>query len=75
LQPHPRACAERSKTDPLDNPRAILAAFQCALDTTDPEPPSGPERWLDAVDRSTAAHQAVERQQGRELDRGLGIPL
>jgi len=45
------------------------------LDPTDPEPPSGPERWLDAVDRSTAAHRAVERQQGRELDRGLGISL
>lgn len=63
------------KTDPLDNPRAILAASPYALAQTDPELPSGPERWLDAVDRSTAAHQAIERQQARELDRGLGISL
>ncbi len=65
-----------SELDPLDHATALIAA---ARDTTDDLPgidsPVGPDRWLDAVDRSVAAHRVLEQQRSRELDHDLGISL
>ncbi|MGH9137121.1 MAG: AAA family ATPase [Acidimicrobiales bacterium] len=63
------------KYDPLDHPRAIIDATERQPTPVDLATSADPERWLDAVERATAAHHAVERQQARELDRGLGISL
>jgi len=61
-------------TNPLDHPHSLIAASQ-ALDDHRFDTPDGPNRWLDAVDRATAAHRSLEHQRSRELDHDLGISL
>jgi hypothetical protein len=61
--------------DPLDNARAIIDTAERDRSPMNPDVPSGPQRWLDALEQSAAAHRALERQRTRELDRDLGISL
>ena len=63
------------KTDPLDNPRAIIATAENNSIAADLDLAAGPERWLDTLERATEARRSIERQRSRELDRDLGISL
>lgn len=54
---------------------AVIAAAERDLSPLDPDAPAGPQRWLDTLERSTAAHRVIEQQRSRELDRDLGISL
>ena len=63
------------ETDPLDRPRALIAAAQAASHQPVTETPGGPERWLHAIERATEAHRAIEQQRCRQLDQDLGRSL
>ncbi len=63
------------KTEPLDNPQAIIAAAEHHSIAADLDSLAGPERWLDALERAIEANRTLERQRSRELDHDLGISL
>ena len=61
--------------DPLDRPRALIAAAGAASHQPVTETPGSPERWLHALENATEAHRAIEQHRSRQLDHDLGRSL